>query len=177
MEHEEFGLAKRSPGGSVSEPGYLPGVSREQDPWYREGLRFECTRCGRCCRGAGNVWVNDDEISALSARLEICEEEFRDDYTRRAGRRGVSLKQKRNQDCVFWDAKAGCSVYEDRPRQCRTYPFWAGIVHSEDNWLAEGKACPGIGEGPLHLASAITEVAADDGIPAGRTRLRIEKKT
>ena len=29
------------------------------EPWYRDGLRFECTRCGHCCTGApGYVWVD-----------------------------------------------------------------------------------------------------------------------
>ena len=119
--------------------------------------------------------MSDEEISALAARLAVCEEEFRDDYTRPA-RQGVSLKQKPNQDCVFWDPKQGCQVYDERPRQCRSYPFWAGIVHSEEDWRAEAKACPGIGSGVLHPAERVAEVAADDGIPARRTRLRTEKR-
>ena len=37
--------------------------------WYRDGLRFECTQCGKCCTGApGYVWVDDDEVEALSIR-------------------------------------------------------------------------------------------------------------
>ena len=29
------------------------------EPWYRDGLRFACTRCGACCTGApGYVWVD-----------------------------------------------------------------------------------------------------------------------
>ena len=28
-------------------------------PWFKEGLKFECQRCGRCCRGEpGVIWVN-----------------------------------------------------------------------------------------------------------------------
>jgi Fe-S-cluster containining protein len=30
--------------------------------WFKDGLRFECQRCGRCCRGEpGVVWVNKQE--------------------------------------------------------------------------------------------------------------------
>ena len=32
-------------------------------PWFKEGLKFECQRCGRCCRGEpGVIWVNKKEI-------------------------------------------------------------------------------------------------------------------
>jgi len=142
-------------------------------PWYQAGLRFGCTRCGNCCRGAGNVWVSDEEVAALAARLELSQDDFRAGYTRRSGR-GVVLRQKRNQDCVFWSASAGCEVYERRPRQCQSYPFWFGNVHSRDNWQSESRSCPGIGRGELHAEPEISATAAADGIPADRTRLRVE---
>jgi Fe-S-cluster containining protein len=143
-----------------------------RDPWYRDGLRFRCTGCGGCCRGAGNVWVGEAEIDALAVRLGSSREEFCARYTRRPERRGVSLRQKRNQDCVFWDAEQGCTVYEDRPRQCQSYPFWSANVRSQESWALEAVACPGIGAGDLHDAEAIARTAADDGIPPHRTRLR-----
>ena len=93
-------------------------------PWYADGLRFECLRCGRCCTGApGRVRVSDEEIAALAARLGLAEAEFRAGYTRRSRGADVLLAEKRNFDCVFFDSEQGCSVYEDRPRQCRTWPF------------------------------------------------------
>ena len=61
---------------------------------------------------------------------------------RRATGRDVS------HDCVFW-AEAGCQVYEDRPVQCSTYPFWASIMASEADWRDEARCCPGIGSGEL----------------------------
>ena len=148
-------------------------MTETRKPWYQAGLRFRCTRCGNCCRGAGNVWVSDDEVAALAARLELPRDEFRSEYTRRSGR-GVVLRQKRNQDCVFWSDSAGCEVYTQRPRQCQSYPFWSGNVHSRDNWQSESRSCPGIGRGELHAESEITATASADGIPADRTRLRVE---
>ena len=127
------------------------------------------------------MWLDDEEISALALRVGVCEEEFLETYTRRAARgrpaeggRSRSLRQKRNQDCVFWDDEQGCQVYEQRPRQCRSYPFWSANLHSEENWQAEARACPGIDEGALHSAEEIARTAADDGIPARRTRARLE---
>ena len=149
-------------------------MSDGRTPWYREGLRFRCTRCGNCCRGAGTVWVSDAEIGALAAWLGISDAELRSSYTRRSGR-GISLAQKRNQDCVFFSSSSGCQVYERRPRQCSAYPFWRGIVHSRDNWDDESRCCPGIGPGDLHSPSEIAHTAATDGIPEHRTRTRVDQ--
>lgn len=46
------------------------------DVWYEDGLRFECTRCGKCCSGfPGFVWVNNEELQAIAdARGEPLEE-------------------------------------------------------------------------------------------------------
>lgn len=148
-------------------------MSVSRSPWYREGLRFRCTRCGNCCRGAGNVWVAADEIAALAESLELSDGDFRKGYVRRSGL-GIVLRQKRDQDCVFWSASSGCAVYEQRPRQCRTYPFWRGIVHSRKSWEDESRGCPGIGRGDLDLETEIAQTAGADGIPAHRTRVRVE---
>ena len=145
--------------------------TKSAEPWYADGLRFECSRCGHCCRGAGNVWVSDPDIASLARALEVSDAELRALYTRRAGRSGLLLRQKRNQDCVFWKPESGCQVYAQRPRQCRTYPFWRGIVHSRESWESEASSCPGIGHGSLHAAEGIEAKAADDGIPERRTRL------
>ncbi len=104
-------------------------------PWYRDGLRFTCTRCGNCCTGdPGTVRVTDDEIDALAALLGIDRDEFRGLYTRELRGGEVSLVEKRSNDCVFWDRKAGCRVYAARPRQCRAWPFWRAVVHSSETW-------------------------------------------
>ena len=131
-------------------------------PWYRSGLRFACTRCGNCCRGAGSVRVSDDEVAALARRLELADDEFRAAFTRRLRGGELSLREKRNKDCVFHDRARGCTVYDDRPRQCRTWPFWRSVVHSEERWAEEARGCPGMGRGPLHSAEHVQAVARDD---------------
>jgi Fe-S-cluster containining protein len=65
----------------------------------------------------------------------------------------LSLKEKVNYDCIFW--KDGCMVYENRPLQCRTYPFWDAILVSSDAWKNAGRECPGIGQGELHSMAQI----------------------
>lgn len=119
-------------------------------PWYHEGLRFSCTQCGDCCTGApGYVWVNKAEIETLSRRLKLSVEEFESRYVRSVGVR-KSLVEFANGDCVFLDGKTrGCSVYEDRPRQCRTWPFWDSNVRTPQAWQQTCEVCPGSGKGQL----------------------------
>ena len=141
----------------------------EQDPWYSEGLQFECTRCGKCCGGEpGYVWVDSAEIVALAARFEMSAKTFKKEYTRRArkGRwRGVTLLEKENYDCIFWENGSGCTVYEDRPRQCRTYPFWRRVLASPQTWRDESEECPGMDRGPVRDLVQITTAVRNDGLP------------
>lgn len=145
-------------------------MAAESDPWYRDGLRFECTRCGRCCGGTpGFVWVTDAEIAALARRFGLSQAEFRHRYTRRVDGYGISLTETDDYDCVFLDHDQGlCTVYEDRPRQCRTYPFWGKVLASPATWELEAEQCPGIRQGRRWRLTQIRPLARDDGIPGDR---------
>ncbi len=140
----------------------------DAQPWYAGGIKFSCTGCGNCCTGsAGFTWVSEDELHALAARLGMDRDSFCARYTRavwRGGEQRVSLSEKRGGDCVFWKKGAGCTVYEQRPRQCRTWPFWRRIVDSPEDWTDAGRECPGINRGALHPLAEIAESIADDGL-------------
>lgn len=139
-------------------------MSVSGEPWYRDGLRFACTRCGNCCGGAsGSVLVSDAEVDALALRTGLRPEEFRAIYTRRLRGGSVSLRERSDGTCVLYDAARGCTVHPDRPRQCRTWPFWRSVVHSPERWADEARVCPGIGRGPLHSAEQIERALEDDG--------------
>jgi hypothetical protein len=119
------------------------GSPETESPWYRDGLPFECTRCGACCTGApGYVWVNAEEIAALAEHRGESVEQFSKKYVRRVGQR-YSLTEKPGGDCVFWDKKAGCTVYPARPIQCRTWPFWPENLETPDDWKHVESTCPG----------------------------------
>jgi len=117
-------------------------------PWYHAGLRFKCTQCGDCCTGApGFVWVNKQEIHDLAARTKMGVEEFERQYVREVGVR-KSLKEYDNGDCVFLDPQTrGCRVYEARPRQCRTWPFWDSNLKYPETWAQTAEVCPGCDKG------------------------------
>jgi Fe-S-cluster containining protein len=126
------------------------------DPWYKDGLRFQCTRCGHCCTGQpGYVWVNDEEIAAIAEYRGEPLAEGTGLYVREV-RRGRSLREKANGDCVFYDKSAGCTVYPVRPRQCRTWPFWESNVATPEAWQETCERCPGSGKGELISAEEIT---------------------
>ena len=120
-----------------------------RQPWYREGLQFRCAGCGRCCTGEpGYVWVSRSEIEALAGAVGMEVPKFEAEFVRRVERR-KSLVELPNGDCIFFDRKARrCTVYRQRPRQCRTWPFWESNVATSADWTETCRDCPGSGEGP-----------------------------
>ncbi len=115
--------------------------------WYGEGLPFQCTQCGHCCRIEGYVWISSAEIEQIAEFLGLEVKEFRRRYLMRVGKKW-SLKEKKNFDCVFWDE--GCTVYPVRPSQCRTFPFWPENLQNVETWLEIVEECPGSGTGRVY---------------------------
>ena len=135
----------------------MTAVSKQ--PWYEDGLRFTCSQCGDCCTGApGYVWVNRTEIEQIAAAAGVEDiDQFEAMYVRKVGIR-KSLREHSNGDCVFFDPDARCcTVYQARPRQCRTWPFWDSNVRTPEAWDATCEACPGSGRGKLYSLDQIEE--------------------
>jgi hypothetical protein len=99
--------------------------------------------------------VDDAEIAALAARLGLEIDAFEAQYVRTvAGHK--SLIEYANGDCVFFDGQTrGCTVYEDRPIQCRTWPFWDSNLQDRSSWRETCQVCPGSGQGPLYPLAEI----------------------
>lgn len=123
-----------------------------------DGLRFGCTMCGNCCSGPeGYVIVSEREQAALAKRLGMPVERFVAEYTHQTSK-GRSLNEKQSAhglDCVFLDrhaipGKAICGVYEDRPIQCKTWPFWPSVIKSRQTWERHKQICPGMDQGQKH---------------------------
>lgn len=132
-------------------------MSSEAEPWYAGGLRFQCTMCGKCCTGApGFVWVTDAEIASIADFLKMPKEKFIAVHTR-PERGGRSLREKSSGDCVFYDKAVGCTIYEVRPAQCRTWPFWESNITSPSTWQHTCEICPGSGQSDLISAEEITK--------------------
>jgi len=134
----------------------------KRPPWYAEGLRFACQPdCGRCCSNHDDyayVYLSDEDAEALAAHLRLDQATFRARWTEVDD---GDLVLRMDQDaCPFLEG-ARCTVYEARPTQCRTFPFWKENLSRRRSWEKLKAFCPGVGEGPVHTLLQIRERVAD----------------
>ena len=132
------------------------------DPWYADGLRFECTGCHACCRGGheGVVYATAAEVSRIAEHLGRSEREFRRAQVGKLEGHDV-IRLNRDGDCSLW--RDGCTVYAVRPRQCRTYPFWPEHLKTRAAWEREAAACEGMNRGVRHSLVQIRGVLRSRG--------------
>lgn len=119
-------------------------------PWYhRQAPRFECTACGACCLGNGEeyVFLAAGEDETIRAHLGLTPEWFRRRYLIRMTNGELALRMTAANTCSFLQDDGRCAVYEVRPVQCRSYPFWPELLISEETWRAESLRCEGIDRG------------------------------
>jgi Fe-S-cluster containining protein len=107
----------------------------------RRGDRFECQRCGNCCRVEGYVRLAAGEVDTISRHLGLDIGEFTRQFTRlTADRRCLSLTEQGNGACVFLQRGGGCRVQAVKPEQCRGFPVtWS--------FLGYEKVCRAMGAG------------------------------
>jgi Fe-S-cluster containining protein len=130
----------------------------KKETFYADGLRFSCIRCSCCCRyESGYVFLSREDVDTLAGVQDMGYEAFIKTWCRWVYFGGeieyLSLKEKVNNDCIFW--KDGCMVYQSRPLQCRTFPFWDSILVSAAAWENAKSECPGMGQGELHSMTHI----------------------
>lgn len=136
--------------------------------FYDDGVRFSCNRCSACCRGGpGYVFLTKTDLARLLQCLGLDFKAFFHDYCILAdvgNGRALSLREVSatdgSNDCVFWGTD-GCKVYEARPLQCSTYPFWQTIMESASTWRREAQNCPGIDTGEMRSKAYVEERLVD----------------
>lgn len=127
-----------------------------------QAIGFECTRCGACCKGHGDehtATVSPDEVR----RLMGPDQEWRDvarpiPFGLEDGTGETfewALQTGSCGDCRFYEegeSTGTCTVYEDRPRICRTYPFSIEVAGSDPMGAVVGRdgavrahECDGLG--------------------------------
>ncbi|MPZ48856.1 MAG: YkgJ family cysteine cluster protein [Dehalococcoidia bacterium] len=135
-----------------------------RERWFEGGLRFQCTSCGKCCTGSsGSVQVSTADLERLANFFELPAGTFARRYTRVTKGRRALIDGPGSHDCVFLTGKT-CSVYEARPTQCRTYPWWIRNIRDPESWQEAGEVCEGINhpEAPVIPASEILEQCRTD---------------
>ena len=105
-----------------------------------------CSTCrGRCCTGeSGYIYVSKSEIESISKLLNKDVREFVKEYLFKKMYK-YSIKEVEfdgSHECIFYDREInGCKIYEARPSQCITFPFWDYYKTRVDELKQE---CPGI---------------------------------
>lgn len=125
--------------------------------WWSEGIQFQCQGSGKCCTSHGEfgfVFLSLKDRRRFAKHLGISTLKFTKEYCdQRSG--AYHLKEDpKNTDCMFLKNK-GCSVYEARPMQCRTWPFWPEVMGAK-TWKKEVVSfCPGVGKGKIYTKEEI----------------------
>lgn len=115
----------------------LDALFRETSAWVAE--QIDCTACAACCRESG-TGVDEEDIKRLACRLIMTTEDFEAAYVTqdRLGKKVMSQTP-----CPFLDGCL-CSIYNDRPTNCREFPY----LDKEDmrsrslGLLANASLCP-----------------------------------
>jgi len=133
-----------------------------------EAIGFECTRCGACCKGHGSdhtATVFPEEIRTIQngeydwrdvARPMPFglpdEDDGPDGEAPSAGETFEwALQTDACRDCTFYaetteEDPGTCTVYDDRPLICRTYPFSVGALDDEGGGLGTTEPMGGVVE-------------------------------
>jgi len=86
---------------------------------YREVSReIDCTKCANCCKTVHPV-LKPVDVRRVAKHLDLSLNEFRSRFLMDEPEREGSVF--RNQPCPFLQDNL-CTVYDDRPNNCRSYP-------------------------------------------------------
>ncbi len=113
--------------------------------------------------------MDQDEMTAMAKELEMTAEQFKKDYCRRVSFKYSLRERKPSNDCIFLvnrpEGGKYCEVYNSRPLQCRTWPFWKTNLASKLSWQSAAEDCPGINKGRLFSIDEIEAVRDGDLSP------------
>lgn len=123
-------------------------------------MRFKCQEScgGKCCTANWNgkasfVFLTYTDIRRLMRFLKKPPSEFVEygefTSTRFTDKTTHQYFLKNNVPSCQFLKDGKCSVYEARPTQCRTFPFWPENMEA-NNWEKLVEFCPGIGHGNEH---------------------------
>ena len=133
-------------------------MERTKKRLFPNGIRFQCQRSGKCCRSRGSysyIYFSLKDRQRLAKHLNLPTRSI----TRRFMKKTDGLFHLKQPDkrCPFLTA-SGCSIYEARPTQCRTWPFWPENMKRKV-WEEEiAPLCEGIGKGRLYSPEEVTSL-------------------
>ncbi len=127
--------------------------------WWQDGITFQCQGSGQCCTSHGEygfVYLTKKDRSRMARHFELSLNEFTKKYCDRTDGFFHLKEDPKNPDCMFLKQKK-CSLYEARPTQCRTWPFWPDTM-TPKAWKEDVvKFCPGVGKGQKISAEKVSK--------------------
>jgi hypothetical protein len=128
------------------------------EKFYKNGIRFKCQGTGKCCKSGkldGYVYLTLEDRRQIAKHLGLSTQQFTRRYVAK-NENEFHFKQLKG-NCPFLEQNQ-CSIYNVRPLQCRTWPFWPENM-KRDTWEKEvKKVCSGIGKGKLYTMHEINEI-------------------
>lgn len=121
-----------------------------------DGIRFECSKCGACCRFDSPdsvVWLTDTEAARIAAHLGIDVSTFVNTCCHIEDG-ALALNPTADGYCTLFDPfTRACNVHPVKPGQCSSFPFWPSAMR---DWEGTAQRCEGVGQGPLITEAELT---------------------
>jgi len=118
--------------------------------WWSEGVSFRCQGSGKCCSNHGRfgyVYLTLKERRGIARILKIPTQTFTKRYCKKTDNFFHLINPANSKDCIFLKNKQ-CKIYQARPIQCRTWPFWPEVMRRRRAWIRDVSFfCPGAGRG------------------------------
>ena len=116
---------------------------------FLPGQRFECTACGKCCRGAWNIGVDEVAYANIKSSTSHKRKEKQGYVPLVVAEDGqASVGRKKDGGCVFLDDNNLCDVHgelglEKKPLVCQSYPNL--LTNTPDGYFVSlSFACPAV---------------------------------
>ena len=101
--------------------------------------------------------MTKQEVKLIADFLKTDVAQLRRKYLRGVGFRTSIIEEPVSKDCIF--LKEGrCGIYQVRPTQCRSWPFWTSNLGNAGEWNEAARMCPGINKGRLFSYAEIENI-------------------
>jgi hypothetical protein len=147
-------------------------------------VRFECVKCGNCCRDKNLIiTITDKDTIRLANHLKCDLKEILSKYigfyqvrkelenrlvfpaiSTYRGNAFLGLRKKSDGSCLFLREDNLCEIYAARPMVCRSFPFTFEVKEGWLSWGLMAKAeeiCPGLGQGETVSDKSLEKVGKE----------------
>ena len=97
---------------------------------------FLCTSCKTqgCCTNSTVPLVFTSDLTDLKSINKDSADFLHDRNVNGTLIKAINKKPNSN-ECIFWDERKGCSIYKQRPFDCRAYPFDILKIDGKFHWI------------------------------------------